>query len=143
MKERIIIVFVAIVLGLIITTIGFFLYQSTKILPQDQPKNSTNNKKISPTPSQESGIMLIIDEPKDLSITDKRTVVVKGKTDPKNTIIVSTNEEDSVASPNSLGEFSVSVTIDAGANKIITRSITSEGEEKDDVRTVTFTTEDF
>lgn len=139
MKERIVIVFIAIALGLFVTTLIFFIYQQTKILPKNTPKSS--NTVVKQTPADT--ILLSIDEPKNESITDRRTIQVKGKTNPENTIIVSTNQEDVVASPTTEGQFSISVTIDTGVNKILTRVITPSGEEKTDSRIISFSTEEF
>lgn len=139
MKERIVIVFIAIALGLFVTTLIFFIYQQTKILPKETPKSL--GKIVTPAP--ENSILLNIDEPKDESITDRRTIQIKGKTNPENTIIASTNQEDVVANPTSDGQFSISITIDTGVNIILTRVITPNGEEKTDSRIISFSTEEF
>lgn len=138
MKERVVIVLIAIALGIFVTTLVFFIYQQTKIVPKT---NTSANSKIKQTPKEK--YFLSIEEPKDESLTEKRTIEVKGKTNPENTILISTNQEDVVAMPASDGKFSATITIDAGANNLIVRSVTPEGEEKTDTRTVTFSTEEF
>lgn len=138
MRERVLIIFIAIIIGLIVTTLIFLLYQQTKTMPQKAPGVSQEKEKGLKTTSY-----LIIDEPSNESITTKRTLQVKGKTKPNELIIVSTNQEDVVAKPTSDGKFTVSVTIAAGANKIITRSISPNGQEAIDTRVITFTTEEF
>lgn len=141
MKERIIIVFVAAALGLAITTIAFFIYQQAKVLPGREIKPQSLIK-ASPTPPADK-TYLIIDEPINESISNKRTVEIKGKTNPENTLIITSNQEDQVVTPTREGTFSVAATIDVGANKIIIRSITPKGEEKIVIRVVTYTTEEF
>lgn len=144
MKERIVIVFVAIILGLIITTAGFFIYQTTQQLPPDEPTAAqTKTAGASDTNDEESGFFLKVDEPLDESVATTRTIQVKGKTNPDNIIVVSTNQEDATGSPSKDGQFSMSVTIDTGTNKILTRVISPTGEEKIDERIVTYTTEEF
>lgn len=143
MKERAVIIFIAVIIGLLLTMIVFFIYQSTKVLPKEDKKTPSTQKTISPTPTPLSGVYLVIEEPKDEAVIDKRTVEIKGKTNTDNTIIISTNQEDIVAKPNSQGNFSVSITIDAGTNKIVSRAITPNGEEVIDERTISFTTEEF
>ena len=138
MKERIVIVLIAIALGIFVTTLVFFIYQQTKILP----KNASQTNSASKEKPQEK-YFLSIEEPKDESLTEKRTIEVKGKTNPGNTILISTNQEDVVATPTSDGKFSATITIDAGTNNLTTRSVTPDGEEKVDTRIVTFSTEDF
>ena len=139
MRERIVIVFIAIAIGLIVTTLVFFLYQQTKTIPL-KPAITRDGL---PKPTPENSVALSIDEPKDESLSDRRSIQVKGRTSPENTVVVSTNQEDIVAKPTTDGKFSITITIDSGSNKIVTRAIAPNGEEKEDIRIVTFNTEDF
>ena|SRR3989304_717937 len=138
MRERIVIVFIAIAIGLLVTTLIFFLYQQTKTIPQ-----KTINTLTGPTKAPSQDVYLVIDVPQDEQISDRRSIQVKGRTDPSNIIIVSTNIEDEVVNPTSDGRFSVTITIDAGANILITRAIAPSGEETVDRRVITFSTEKF
>jgi hypothetical protein len=140
MRERIVIVFIAIAIGLIVTTLVFFLYQQTKTIPKN-PSNIISGNVPTPTPAD--SVYLVIDEPSDESISDRRSIQVKGRTGPGNTVVVSTNQEDVVASPTTDGKFSISITIDSGTNKIVTRSISSDGSDAVDTRVITFSTEEF
>lgn len=142
MKERATIVFIAVILGLLLTTVVFFIYQSTKVLPKDIEKSKNASKDATPTKS-ENNLYVVVDEPKNESITDKRIVEVKGKTNSDNLLIISSNQEDQVISPTSTGQFSASITIDAGTNKIVTHAISPSGEETTDMRIVSYTTEEF
>ena len=138
MRERIVIVFLAITIGLLVTTLIFFLYQQSKTIPQ-----KTINTVAGPIKALSQDVYLAIETPLDEQISDRRSIQVKGKTDPGNIIIVSTNIEDEVIKPTSDGRFSVTITIDAGANIIITRAIDPSGEETVDRRVITFSTEEF
>ncbi|OGH16999.1 MAG: hypothetical protein A3C30_01975 [Candidatus Levybacteria bacterium RIFCSPHIGHO2_02_FULL_40_18] len=138
MRERIVIVFIAIAIGLLVTTLIFFLYQQTKTIPQ-----RAINTVAGPTKAPAANVYLSIDAPSDEQISDRRSIQMKGKTDPDNIIIVSTNIEDEVVKPTSDGRFSVTITIDAGANVIVIRAIAPNGEEAFDRRVVTFSTEEF
>ena len=140
MRERLIIVFVAVAIGLIITTLIFFLYQQTKTIPSQSNKTSGSQNSATPTKSPS---YLTIDEPQDEALVDKRLLQVKGRTHAEDIIVVSTNQEDKVVRPTTDGKFAVSITIDAGANVIVVRSIGSSGSEEKDSRTVTFSTEEF
>jgi len=140
MKERIVIVFIAVALGLFVTTVGYLLYQQTKVIPKNLTGATTQ---IIATPTPADKYFLSVEEPTNESISSKRTVVVKGKTDPENTLVVSTNQEDQVATPTRDGSFSITTAIDTGVNKIVTRSIAPDGEEKIDTRILTFSQEDF
>lgn len=138
MRERIVIVFIAIAIGLLVTTLIFFLYQQTKTIPQ-----KTINTLGSPTKAPSQDVYLAVETPGDEQISDRRSIQVKGKTDADNIIIVSTNIEDEVVKPTSDGRFSVTITIDAGANILVTRAIAPSGEETIDRRVITFSTEEF
>lgn len=140
MRERLIIVFVAVAIGLIVTTLIFFLYQQTKTIPNQPNKNAGSQSSTSPT---ESPKYLTIDQPQDETLSDRRLLQIKGKTHAEDIVVVSTNQEDKVIRPTSDGKFAVSITIDAGANIIVVRSIAPDGSEKTESRTVTFSTEEF
>lgn len=139
MKERIVIVFIAVALGLFVTTIGFLLYQQTKVLP----KGTGINPGVVKQQEEKSGLYLSIEKPENETLTETRTVVITGKTNPENTITVSTNQEDIVTTPAKDGSFSISIAIDTGVNKLITRAISPTGEVKIDTRVITFSQEDF
>jgi len=140
MRERVIIVFIAVAIGLLITTLVYFLYQQTKITPQ-RTTNSPISLQATPVPA--SAVYLVVEAPSDESISDRRSIQVKGETKSENIIIVSTNQEDVIAEPSADGKFSVTISIDAGSNKIVTRAIAPNGEETSDTRVITYSTEEF
>lgn len=141
MKERLIIIIVAIIAGLFITSAGFFIYQSTKKasdtpIVKDGPRTTT-------TPSSNGSIFVRVSEPNDESLTAKRTVSVKGSTNPENIVVISSNLEDIEVKPDQEGNFSTSIDIDAGANEIVTRAIAPDGSTAQDIKTITYSTEEF
>lgn len=140
MKERIVIVFIAALIGLLITTLGFFVYESSKNIPEEKPKTATKPLK---TEDIAQKINLAVSEPINESVTDKRTIQVKGKTDSQNLLVVSSNQEDVMGTPTNDGNFAVTIKIDAGTNIIVSRTIAPNGETKIDERIVTYSTEEF
>lgn len=145
MKERIVIVFIAAVLGLLLTTAGYFIYQ-TAVSYSEQNKDEEKPLDLggkTKEQKEEEVTALSITEPANEQVMTKRTIEVKGRTYAENTVIVTTNSEDVVGTPAQDGKFSVSVTIDAGVNKITTRSVSPSGEEIIDERIVTYSTEEF
>lgn len=140
MKERIVIIFIAVTLGLLATTVAFFLYESAKPAKQIVTKEPKNIVKLAPASEEPA---LTVSEPKNETITSKRSVTVKGETNPENTIIISSNAEDVTVSPTTDGSFTATITIDAGVNKLITTSIDAEGNSEKDVRIVSFNAEEF
>lgn len=142
MKERLVIIIVAIIAGLFITSAGFFIYQSTK-KGNDSPltKQQTGSNKT--TDQQNSSLFVRVLEPADESLTAKRTLVIKGVTNPGNLVVISTNLEDVEVKPTTEGNFSASIDIDAAANEIVTRAIAANGDSVQDIKTVTYSTEEF
>jgi len=141
MKERLIIIIVAIIAGLFITSAGFFIYQSTK-KGSDTPITK-NVPKTTTTPLSTGTIFVRVSEPNDESLTAKRTISVKGSTNPENIVVISSNLEDIEIKPNQEGNFSTSIDIDAGANQIVTRAIAPDGSSAQDIKTITYSTEEF
>lgn len=137
--EKVILSFIAILIGLLVTGIIFFLYQTTKIVPQKDIRGISFNP--SPTPS--SSLYLSLDTPQDEEVVDRKVVKVTGKTIPQSTVIVSTNSADEVITPSATGTFATTVTIDDGENEIQVFAISPNGEEAQVTRTVTYSTETF
>ncbi len=140
MKERLIIIVLAVVSGLVITTAAFFIYQN---FINNSDTATDRNTNIQSTPQPIENLLLEISEPLDGSLTDNRTISVKGVTNPENVIIVSSNQEDNSGKPTSDGNFSLTVTIDAGANVLVVRSIAPDGSEIEKEIVVTYSTEEF
>jgi len=142
MKERLVIIIIAIVAGLFITSAGFFIYQSTKKIDDNIIRKKTTVS-ITSTPQSQTKLFIKVIEPSDESLTTKRTLSIKGTTNPENIVIVSTNLEDVTGKPTTDGNFSLTVDISAGANLIVTRSIAPNGDSVEDKKTVTYSTEEF
>ncbi len=141
MKERLIIIVLAIISGLVITTVAFFIYQNFISTTNTAQDRTIPDEKISPQPTE--NLLLEIAEPADGSLTDKRTISVKGATNPENIVIVSSNQEDNSGKATSDGNFSITIDIDAGANYLIVRSIAPDGSAIKKEIVVTYTTEEF
>ncbi|HRN96317.1 MAG TPA: hypothetical protein PLD54_02630 [Candidatus Levybacteria bacterium] len=145
MKERIIIVFVAVIIGLVLTTVGYLLYQSFDTpatpSPNEQVQNPTQPVTTSPTPDK--SFFITVTEPQPESITNKRTITVTGTTNPGNTVVISSNQDDVVAQPKDDGTFSTTITINAGTNVLVARAVNAQGDSVEETRIVTFVSEDF
>lgn len=139
MKERLIIIILAVVSGLVITTIVFFIYQNFIDNSNSSSKRATSQ--ITPQPTER--LILDISEPLDGSLTDIRTLSIKGVTNPENVVVISSNQEDNSGKPSKDGNFSITITIDTGANFLVIRSIAPDGNEIQKELVVTYTTEEF
>lgn len=138
-KEKIVLSFVALFLGLIVAGVIFYFYQSTKIVPDTRTKNTLST---APTPTPQP-IYLSVDSPQDEQVVDSKIVTVSGKTAPDATVIISTGGQDQVVTPSSVGNFSTTVTIESGSNMLQVTSISPAGLEATIIRTVTYSTENF
>jgi flagellar basal body-associated protein FliL len=140
MKERVIIIFIAIILGLLVTSGAFLLYQATKTV--EQPRNTQTTAK-NPLPTPQTSPLLVVSEPKDESVTKVRKIQIKGKTNPQNTIVVSSAQEDVVGLPTTGGDFAITVEIPADTDIITIRAIAPNGQETKEERIISFSGEEF
>ncbi len=147
MKERFAIIGIAVGIGLFTTSIAFLLFKQSTTGKPPVSQTSTETTQTKTIDNEENkppeGFFIQVDEPSDEAISEKRTIIIKGKTNPENTVIASSNQEETIGTPSKNGDFSLSLAIEAGLNTITTRAISPSGEETVDIRTVTFSTEDF
>lgn len=138
-KEKIILSFVAITIGLVVGGGAFYFYQSTKVIP----KTEQNPITVKPNPSPLPKVLLTVDEPRDENVYDSRVIKISGKTDPNATIVVLTDTDEDILTPTTTGDFSTTVTINAGENVIQITAINKNGDTNTINRTVTYSTESF
>lgn len=139
-KEKIVLSFIAVAVGLIFAGGAFYFYQTTKTLPDSKQKTVTVKN---PSPTPEETIFLTISEPSDEAVFDKKIVNVIGKTKTDATIIIVTKSDQQVIKPTAIGSFSTTVNIENGQNIIRVTAISANGEEKTVEKVVTFSTEEF
>jgi hypothetical protein len=140
--ERVILSFLAVIVGLIAAGGAFYLYQMTKVVP-DKDNTLTLVPKVSVSPTPDKANLLTIDSPKDEEVVNKKSVTVSGKTRNDATVIVTSEDNDVVVKPASNGNFSVTQSIPSGTTIIYVTAIFPNGDEKTLTRTITFSTEDF
>ena len=139
-KEKIVLCFIAVVLGILATGVVFYLYQTTKTIPSSKIKTI---KLPSPTPISKPSIYLTIKEPEDEKVVGKKVVTVSGTTAKDATIVVLSPVDEDVVKPAGTGDFSTTINIADGQNNIEITAISPNGEEIRVTRTVTFSTEEF
>ena len=137
--EKIILAIAGVAAGLFVAGIAFYIYQTTKTISPSSIKTITLQK---PTPSAGS-VPLAIDNPVDEAVLSSRVVQISGKTDPKATIVVTTDDADTVVNPSANGAFSLTITLPTGENRVILTAIMPDGTESQRVLTVNITSEDF
>lgn len=139
--EKIVLSFVAVLVGLLVAGVAFYLYQSTKAL---SPTSTHGVSVTSPTPTPKLATFLTIDSPQDESVTDNKTITISGKTTGDSTILLSTPTSDMIVTPvGSTGTYSASTTIQSGENVITLTAIAPNGDEVQKKITITYSTESF
>lgn len=138
--ERIILSFIAVLVGLGVAGIAFYLYQMTKTVPPPKPKSVALNV---PSPTPDSEHYLAIQEPKDEDVVDKKTITVSGQTTPDATVVVTTESDEQIVKPATNGSFSAQQSIDDGVNIIQITAIFPTGEERRITKTITYSSESF
>lgn len=139
-QERVILSFVMVLIGLLVAGAAFYFYQSTKKV---SPTKDIVTNNITPTPFTNPSFFLIVNEPKNESIADKKTITISGKTDPNATVVILTTSDQQIIQPSSIGTFTTTQTIQTGVNYIKIQAIAKNGEIQTIERIVSFTTEDF
>ncbi len=138
--ERIILSFVAVLIGLAVAGIAFYLYQMTKTVDTVSPKHDTLTVA---TPTIDANNYLTLLSPRDESVTDKKTISVSGSTAADAILVVSTETNEQVVKPALNGNFTLTESIDEGYNLIQITAIFPNGEEKTILRTISYTNESF
>lgn len=141
--EKVVLSFVAVLVGLIAAGIAFYLYQSTISIPTSKTKPIAIVPSPTLAPLSDKNHLLQIDSPKDEAVFGKKLITVSGKTVSDAIITVSTEDSDEVVKPAGNGNFTLTQAIPDGTSIIQISAIFPDGTEKKVMRTVTFSTESF
>lgn len=138
-KERVILSFIALLIGLMVAGGAFFLYENAKAsAPEEETVVSV------PTPSvTEEATRLKIDKPQNEDVITSRTVTVSGKTEPNAVLIAQSAADEQVAKASANGSFQFTLDIEEGLNIINITAILADGTEVSEIRTITYSQEDF
>ncbi len=140
-KEKIVLAFVAAVIGLLVAGILFYIYESTRTVSTSKLQTNTSSNAEQTLPS--NNIFLNLSKPTDESISDTKVVEIMGKTKSDATVVVLTSLDEKIVAPAADGTFSTTINIDDGENVIEITAIAKNGQEQKVIRTVTFSTEKF
>ena len=139
--EKVVLSFIAVLIGLFASGIAFYLYQSTKTIPQSEIKTISL---VSPTPKNEkSNVFLTLNKPKDEEVVSEKTITISGKTTPTATVVIVSEYTEQVITPAKNGDFSTTITLQDKQNYIEIAAIDPSGDEVTVSRTVTYSTESF
>src|SRR5258708_14263671 len=140
--EKVILSFVAVFVGLIAAGVAFYLYQTTKVVP-DQSKTPATKVALQTSPTPSGNDIFALDSPKNEQVFDKKLITIKGKCAKGATIIVSTDDNDQVVQPADNGNFTLTQTIPDGTSIVEFSVIFPDGTQKKIDRTITFSTANF
>lgn len=138
--EKLILSFIATLLGLLVAGLAFYAFQATKTIT---PNNTKTISLVSPTPTSIPSVFLTVDRPKDEQVVNSKVLVVSGKTTNSAVVIVITDSLDDVIAPSLTGDFSMTVNLDEGQNVVEIISIAPNGESVRIKKTVTYSQEEF
>src|SRR3989344_6505285 len=114
-KEKLILSFVATLIGLIVAGSIFFFYESSKQIPESQMKKVEIHL---PSPTPKPSIFLNIDTPKNQEVSTKKVVTLSGTTSSDATISIMSNNYQDIINPSATGSFSTTLDIADGENFI-------------------------
>lgn len=138
--EKLVLSFIAILGGLLVAGIVFYIYQTTRTIPSSKIKPIAITI---PTPTPKPSIFLSLITPNDESVVNNKTLNISGKTAPDATIVIISKNFEQVVSSAPNGDFSTTLTLGSGSNVIEITAIASNGEQTKITRTVTYSLEEF
>lgn len=141
-KERIILSFFALLIGLAVAGGAFYVYQTTRNQKPAEVMSETIVDIPSPTP-QPNQNLLIIEKPQNEDVISSQSVTISGKTLPNTTIVAQTESEEQVAKAQSNGSFQMTVDIEDGVNVIQITAIYEDGSQNSQKLTITHSEEEF
>lgn len=142
--EKIVLSFVAVLIGLLVAGAAFYFYESTKMIsPAGKHLAAKTSTSMTPTSAPNATTSLTIDAPGDESVVTSKTLAVKGKAQSNATIEITTPVDDEVTTASSAGDFSTTATLDDGTNQVTVTAISPNGQDETKTITVTYSTENF
>ena len=139
-KEKLILCIIAVIFGLIVAGVAFYVFQTTRTISN----TATKTISIAPvTPTSPPSISLTLDQPKDEEVVNNKVLIVSGKTQSNAVIIVVSDSSEDVITPSANGNFSTTVNLDSGQNILEIISIAPNGESITSKKTVTYSQEEF
>ncbi len=112
-----------------------------KNLPQNKQILLPTSSAYNPVTKIPVSFTLEITNPDDELLVFDKSIVVSGKTTPKTTVVINDDGELSTTEADSNGQFSKVIVLDTGVNKILIHGVDTQGNSKEDHRTVYYSEE--
>lgn len=110
---------------------------------KEEAPTEITQEEITPSETVEEAFNLTLSQPENEALMETNQVTVIGKTSKGATVIVNGPLKDEVVTTGNDGSFSVTITLEEGANEINVTAYDKTGTEKSEIRTVNYTKEQF
>ncbi|MBI2622455.1 hypothetical protein HYW66_02370, partial [Candidatus Microgenomates bacterium] len=139
LKERILIIFLALITGLLFSVGAFYLYQKGKAMTPNSVSQNTNptTPEVSPTLS----LLLEVTSPQNEEVVAQKIVQVAGRTSNLATVVILLEDKEQVLAPAADGTFATNINLTDGVNVIEVMAFLPDGKMLSEKRTITYTTE--
>lgn len=142
--ERVILSFVAVLVGLMAAGGAYYAYEHYVKTASQQSQIITVKPTTIPSPTPgNSGDYLTVDQPSDESVFSTRSITISGKATKNSTVIASTLSTDQAGTVSNDGSYSLTITLDDATNPLYITAIFPDGTEQKVVKVVTYTTQSF
>lgn len=127
------------IIGLV-TTLGLnYLMHGGLKLPFKSSNSFVDN--YIPVTRERENLNLEINNPEDESTVYEKNIVISGKTNPKNIVLITSQEQNQAIEADSRGEFSLVFDLTIGLNVINITAFDKKGNEKAEARTIFYSEE--
>lgn len=123
-KEMLLAVLIGLIVGLILTY-GFYRARNFGINQRNPELTETATTSNSPIPSSNSSLVII--SPEDELVVAEKKITVAGTTSPNSQVVIFVNNEESLTTADSSGNFSTERTLQAGGNIITVHALNENG----------------
>lgn len=129
-----------------LSMIAIFLLSLTFLTGLYYVLNIQNQKRerpflYGPVTSAPKTLRIDLDQPEENLLSFMPSIIVSGKTGPKNTVLISTDTNDLVIESKADGSFSTVLNLDEGINKIVAVVFDATGDSRSAERTVYYSKE--
>lgn len=139
-KEIVFAVVIGLIVGLIIT---FGMYRARQAVSGTSVISTETASPATQSESSTKKEAFLVSEPQDESLITETQVRVSGQTFPNAAILILTAKNETVGQTDSRGNFSMTVTLENGANILTIRAFSDDHETLEVIRSVVVSTADL
>ena len=138
-KELLAVTIAGVFLGILV---AFGIWRANNALKANPSDSSFGQvSKIGPSPTPNNGFPLTIAKPEENDVLVDQKVTIAGITKPSARVIISGENEDYLITSNGSGEFEQEVELVGGANQILIKAFSENGEQTERQLTLIYSSE--